>query len=138
VFDITCSFQIKKEGFAGDISTLGWGANPSDPTTKPRGHERRQIWQACESDKDLWFPDANKDLSLLEWQIARADRSSTIITCHNTRESSLKATPPTIRAVAKLAADITAVVLQPKSLARTAIVDRHGMYKIPTRARVIS
>jgi hypothetical protein len=117
-----------------------WGGEQI-PATPPQNLEvmkEDKSGQTCESDKDLWFPDANKDLSLLEWQIARADRSSTIITCHNTRESSLKATPPTIRAVAKLAADITAVVLQPKSLARTAIVDRHGMYKIPTRARVIS
>lgn len=57
---------------------------------------------------------------------------------HNTRESSLNAIPPIIRAVAKLAADIVVAVFQPNSLARAAIVERQGMYRMPMRARVIS
>ena len=50
-----------------------WGGEQI-PATPPQNLEvmkEDKSGQTCESDKDLWFPDTNKDLSLLEWQIAR-------------------------------------------------------------------
>jgi hypothetical protein len=57
-----------------------------------------------------------------------------MIVNHSTRESSLKAIPPTIIADAKLAIDIAAADFHPKSLAKTAMVDRQGINSIPIKA----